>query len=392
MAARLIVHIGQQKSGTTYLQGILARSTVELAAAGITYPLVSRPRRGRTVENHEPATYGFLAHEYPWVAPTRVREERPNWDRLVAAVRDDPGTVLLSAEALSVIREPAIRQLVDGLGGGATEIVITTRRLDRSLPSLWQQHVRNGRSTGLATYLRGLSEQRDLPIVRIEGDSDQQIWRAFAVGRLARRWAAVVGPDQVRVVVNPGPATEVLWPRFSQAIGSAGLVAAPGAAASLPVHTSLSGPEAAVLAAINAALSDAGWEQETAERLRLRIIRDGFQGRPERGRPIAIPPPFAERVAAWSAADLDELRATGVEVIGEIGELRVPVDRRPFVPVFADEVAGAAAAAMIGAALDPEHWSSSLARIVRRAVPHRIRVRRPRRVRRPGDSAKHELG
>ena len=147
-----------------------------------------------------------------------------------------------------------------------------------------------------------------------------------------------------------------------------------------------------MLAAINAALSDAGWDQETAERLRLRIIRDGFQGRPERGRPIAIPPPFAERVAAWSAADLDELRATGVEVIGEIGELRVPVDRRPFVPVFADEVTGAAAAAMIGAALDPEHWSSSLARIVRRAVPHRIRVRRPRRVRRPGDSAKHELG
>ncbi len=67
-------------------------------------------------------------------------------------------------------------------------------------------------------------------------------------------------------------------------------------------------------------------------------------------------------------------------------ELRVRVDPGPFQPVFADEVAGAAAAAMIGAALDPEPWSSSLARIVRRAVPHRVRVRRPRRVRRPGET------
>ena len=53
MAARLLLHIGTQKSGTTYLQRVLQSLAPQLREAGVLYP--TRIGGKTEVYNHEAA-------------------------------------------------------------------------------------------------------------------------------------------------------------------------------------------------------------------------------------------------------------------------------------------------------------------------------------------------
>jgi len=345
MASRLILHIGLQKSGTTYLQELIAGGADELAEAGIVYPVSPAGKRRRRTENHEWASYGLLGDEYPWVSEQRAATEKDAWKALERQVARTKGAVLLSAEALSVIRTPAIRTLLTRLGVADVEVVVTARSLGRSLPSLWQQHVRNGRRLGFERYLDMLGEQRRLPTTRIEEDGELHLWRAFAIGRLARRWAREVGVSRVRVVTSPGRPPELLWARFAEAIGVPGFVFRADGVAARPVHTGLTAPEAVVLTSLNSALATAGWAPDQARRLREAVLTGGFQPRADRGPRIAVPPHWRSCVAEWSTEDISELRESGVTVIGDTADLRS--DWEDARPPTVEEVGAASAAAVL---------------------------------------------
>ncbi|MGH3376637.1 MAG: hypothetical protein ACRDP6_18040 [Actinoallomurus sp.] len=347
MASRLILHIGLQKSGTTYLQELIASGAGELATAGIVYPVSPAGKRRRRTENHEWASYGLLGPEYPWVSEQRAAAEQVAWKALERQVARTKGTVLLSAEALSVIRTPAIRGLLDRLGVDDVEVVVTARSLSRSLPSLWQQHVRNGRRLGFERYLGMLAEQRHLPEARIEEDGDLHLWRAFAVGRLARRWAREVGESRVRFVTSPGRPPQLLWARFAEAIGVPGFTFTADDATAKPVHTGMTAPEAVVLTSLNSALATAGWTADRSRRLREAVLTEGFQVRPERGPQIAIPARWRSHVAEWGAEDVDDLLDSGVTVIGDAADLRPNLGGTDEDAPTVEEVTAAWAAAVL---------------------------------------------
>ncbi len=349
MASRLILHIGLQKSGTTYLQELIARGADELAAGGVVYPVAPPGKRRRRTENHEWASYGLLGPEYPWVSEQRATAEKGTWKTLERQVARTKGTVLLSAEALSVIRTPAIRTLLGRLGVDDVEIVVTARSLSRSLPSLWQQHVRNGRRLGFERYLDMLGEQRRLPAARIEEDGELHLWRAFAIGRLVRRWAREVGESRVRVVTSPGRPPQLLWSRFAEAIGVPGFTFHEDDAAARPVHTGLTAPEAVVLTSLNSALASAGWTPDEARRLREAVLTDGFQPRAERGPRITVPARWRAQVAEWSTEDVAELLESGVTVIGDAADLRPEPERDDAHTPTIEEVGAASAAAVLAA-------------------------------------------
>ncbi|TDB71890.1 hypothetical protein E1264_42195, partial [Actinomadura sp. KC216] len=220
MAAKVVLHIGLQKSGTTFLQHMLHANHQELAEAGVHYPVPRDWTRGkRTVPNHEWSTYGLLGTEYPWVSPERAAKESTSWQDVLNKTRTCPGTVLLSAEALSVIRTPAVRHLLTRLDTDDIEVVITTRSLDRALPSLWQQHIRNGNSISFNDYLETLARHRER---NLEDDPSAHIWRAFTLSKLVQRWAKS-GTTKISVVTTPGSPPNLLWGRFTQAIGTPSL-------------------------------------------------------------------------------------------------------------------------------------------------------------------------
>ena len=350
MATRLVLHVGLQKSGTTYLQEVLTARAGELASAGVLYPLPSDRRRKRRTENHEWASYGLLGPEYPWVSDKRAAEERDSWKALEKQVARAPGTVLLSAEALSTVRTPAIRRLLDRLAVPDVEVVVTARSLSRSLPSLWQQHVRNGRRLGFERYLGMLEEQRGLPPERVEEEADLHLWRAFALGRLVRRWAAETGIERVRVVTSPGSPPHLLWARFCEAIGVPALAARKDEdeVVDRPVHTGMTAAEASVMVSLNVALERANWARQPANRLREAVITEGFHARSSRGPRVAIPPAWSERVAQWAKEDNTELLESGVGLIGDTADLAPARDDvRPPTP---EEIGAAGAAAVVAAA------------------------------------------
>jgi hypothetical protein len=258
--------------------------------------------------------------------------------------------VLLSAEALSTVRTPAIRLLLDRLGVKDVEVVVTARSLSRSLPSLWQQHVRNGRRLGFERYLRMLEEQRALPPERVEEESGLHLWRAFALGRLARRWAAEVGPERVQVVTSPGSPPNLLWSRFCAAVGVPSLATRTDEVVDRPVHTGLTAAEASVLISVNVALERAGWEGRQANHLREVILTEGFQPRASRGPRIAIPQAWAARVAQWAKEDNAELQDTGVTMVGDAADLAPEPARDGVRPPTPEEIGAAAAAAVLAAA------------------------------------------
>jgi hypothetical protein len=375
--ARLIVHIGQQKSGTTYLQGILARSGPQLAPVGISYPL-PWAERGAEYENQQLATYGFLAAGAGPAMSDKVRQaRRREWAELVEAVNAADGTVLLSAEVLAGLSRPSVERFVAEFACPRIEIVITSRRLDQILASLWQQHVRNGRVRGLDGFLGRIAEERRLPADRLEDDPEPRIWRELGLAGLVRRWAGVVGLDAVRLVTNPGAPPELLWSRFSEAIGATGLEPAPEAAVAQPSNTSLTAAEATVLAAINAELAQSKLDSDARAGLRQRIIRDGFLARLDRGRPIRLGPPYDGLVAGWSGQDLTELAeltGTGLEVIGSLADLRVAPGSGTVAPLSSNEIIAAASSATAAAIGYREPLGSRLRRSLRRATS---RGRRP---------------
>jgi hypothetical protein len=369
VASKIVLHIGLQKSGTTFLQHVMQVGAEALAGAGVRYPVPLDWDRGkRTVANHEWPSYGLLGTEYPWVSDQRAAEESGSWRDLLDEVECWPGTVLLSAEALSVIRRPAVDRLLEALGVGDVEVVITARSLGRSLPSLWQQHIRNGRSVSFTSYLRTLAEQRDTGWEHIEKDPALHIWRAFSLSRLVRRWSEA-GAARVSVVTTPGKPQDLLLRRFAQAAGLPDLADVP-VMAGRQAHTGLTAAETLVLSSMNSAIRERSWSGQNADWVR-QVVTERFQAREGRGGRVVIPPEWRPRLAEWSDEDLAGLRGTSASVIGDVADLRYDPDREKESAPTAEEVgaAGAEAAVALAEAALEESFVQRNVRRVRRMLP-----------------------
>ncbi|MEV3926844.1 hypothetical protein [Actinomadura coerulea] len=368
MAAKIILHIGVQKSGTTFLQQVLQENADALAGAGVRYPVLPDWARGkRTVANHEWASYGLLGAEFPWVSHDRASEEATSWQTLLDEVKQTPGTVLLSAEALSIIRTPAIHRLLDALGAGEVEVVVTARSLDRSLPSLWQQHIRNGRTVSFETYLTGLAADREKGRDHIETDPSAHLWRAFDLGGLAQRWSDA-GATRVSVVTTPGTPPHLLWQRFAEAIGLPAF-AEPPVMPTAHTHTGLTAPETLVLSSMNAAIRRTAWSGQNADWVR-QVVTARFQARPERGGKVVPPPDWQPRLGKWTEEDLAALQDTPAHIVGDVQDLRSDPSSESTLPPTPEETAQAGAEAAVALAEAALH-ETLIQRNIRR-LRHRL--------------------
>jgi hypothetical protein len=333
VADRLVLHIGTQKSGTTYLQRVLQTLAKPLRKSGVLYP--TRLVGKRDIYNHEAAAYGLLGTtSFPWVPRARAMTQEPAWQSLVEKVRGWKGTAIVSGEAFSVIDAQAARTLVHSLGIDNTHVIITARDLGRVLPSSWQQHIRNGRSTPFDTYLRQLAQRRgpDDPAERRalwEADPDQTFWRAYAIGSLVDRWAPLASQVTVVAVPHRGAPPDELWHRFRDALelGDA-LPATPPDIDEVLANVGITEPETLVLAGINRVAGENGIPEPHLRALRGRISREAFVPRLERGDPVRLPRSWVDTVRSWADTDVNELLSTPATIIGDVAEMRVDAEIR----------------------------------------------------------------
>lgn len=198
---RCYVHIGLQKTGTSFLQSVLWDSTEALRAQGVELLPGSRDEAFRLM-----------------VALLRRRGgDDSRAARVLDALRrqasaSGAATLVITEESLSAADEAQVEELTAALDGLEVHVVVTARDLARQLPSVWQQKVKAGREFSFAQFVEDVLARRP---------SARPFWAYQDLPAIVGRWAGAVPAERVHVVTVPqrGAAGPTLLDRFCSVIG-----------------------------------------------------------------------------------------------------------------------------------------------------------------------------
>ena len=207
---RVVLHVGQHKTGTTYLQGVLRANHAVLAEQGVWVPvpdaagvpsatMAAWDLRGRRSER---------SHD---------RRQVGQWDALCAAAARSPLPVaLVSAESLSLLTRRQASRAVAGFADRSPTVVVTCRDLGRVLVSAWQESVKNGAVEDWPTYVAMVrdSDARGR-------DPARGFWLNHDLAAVLGVWGRAVPADRLVVVTLPpaGAPPGTLLARFAAAAG-----------------------------------------------------------------------------------------------------------------------------------------------------------------------------
>lgn len=329
--ARLL-HIGLMKTGTTSLQNAASTLRAELAARGVLYP-------GTSV-NHRLAMAALMERRLPGV---ELRSK--SWTRLQTEIDADKSRrVLLGHEFVSEADDATARRVRDALGE-RTHVVITLRNYADMLPSAWQQTLKSGRNMSFGHWLKKvLSDDVKQPRLRLERDRLDH-------GAITSRWARVVGPEHVTVVVVDKSTPNLLFDAFEDMLGLDRGILASADLDGFASNRSMSVEEAELLRAVNAEMrSELSWK-EYRYWVRTGAVAGILAGRvpgQEESR-LMLPDWAAERAAERAARFVSEIAETGVRVVGDLALLERRATARSAKPVQPSTVPiDAAAKAVVG--------------------------------------------
>ncbi|WP_329648876.1 hypothetical protein [Nocardioides sp.] len=323
----VLVHIGPYKTGTTAIQTSLHEHRPDLLEHGVTYP-------GRYHRQMRPS--------WALLGRSRVGEARVpahEWDAMAEEVRRAAGRVVISSEDFASARPAQVRRLVDELGADRVHVLVVARRLDKLLPSAWQERVKSVNET--RTYDAWLREvlgpERD-------GRAARTFWHNHGLSSLIGRWTSALPADRVIVLVNDEADRRLQAATFEALLGLPEGTLTPGPHA----NTSLSMERIELCRQVNVAAQARGWVGSRALNRPRRALLAGLRSAPLATFESLIPP-----LPAWTGPRLVELsdeRArsvaeSGARVLGDPGLLRY--DAPPDAPDLADPpvVLPAAAAA-----------------------------------------------
>jgi hypothetical protein len=300
----VLVHIGPYKTGTTAIQSSLHEHRADLAAAGVTYP--------GTYHRQMRPSWALLGR-------SRVGEDDVpggEWDEMVAEVRRAAGRVVISSEDFSSARPEHVRRLVDDLGADRVHVLIVARRLDKLLPSAWQERVKSVNET--RTYDEWL---REVLSPARDGRAARVFWHNHGLDGLIARWRAVLPAERVIVLVTD-EADRGLQPRtFEGLLGLDEGLLTPGPHS----NTSLSMERIEFCRQVNLAVEKRGWAGNKRLNPARRALLAGLRSAPLAEWETLIPP-----LPGWTVdrlVSLSDDRAAAVAradatVIGDPDRLR----------------------------------------------------------------------
>lgn len=342
-----LIHIGPQKTGTTTIQAAFHLSREALADHGIEYAGEStRPRRAG------------------WALglPGRITLGPPppmkHWDRFARLMQDSTARVVVTSnEDFGGADDAQARRIVEDLGSGAPHIVLVARRLDRILPSQWQQRVRFGEVRSYDDWLREI----------LDGDAESgartAFWRSHDLAAMLDRWTAAAGPENVTVIIGDDNDRQLLPRTFDDllALPPGFLVDAVDRSVrdrAVAANEALGWTETELIRQLNVAAAERGWSRrQRRDLIRLGVIH-GIKrlpvSHPQRAKP-EMPAWAEQKVRLEAQARHDAVARSSVRVVGEPTRLLMPehvplVDQAPQPPpTVALETAVAAVLAGIDA-------------------------------------------
>lgn len=305
MSRVVYLHIGAPKTGTTYLQDRLTVNAKSLAEHGVHFP--TRSPMVSPGLFHFRAALDLLDQDWGG-APGHAQGA---WDALVRRIRRKSGTVIVSHEILAPATSEKVDRVMRDLAGSEVHVVYSARDLGRQLPAAWQESIKQGRKWSYRRFLN-----------RVER-GHSWFYRAFDLPNVLETWGASLPPERIHVVTVPtsaarGERGDLLWLRFCEAFG---IDPAWAPVDSDQANRSLGIAETQVIRALNRRMERATRRESHYDGL-IREMLAQEQLVKRRSAAVRLPP---ERFA-WAEREAEEwiswLEASGVDVVGDVAELR----------------------------------------------------------------------
>lgn len=305
MSRVVYLHIGAPKTGTTYLQDRLARNVETLSEHGVTVP-----SRGRGVAAdlfHFRAALDLLGED--WGGPPGHAVGA--WDQMLQQVRRATGTVVISHEILAPARPEKITRAMNDLADCEVHIVYSARDLGRQLPAAWQESIKQGRRW---TFKRFLSKV---------DTGHNWFHRALDLPHVLNNWSSKLPPERIHVVTVPHErGRDVLWHRFCTAFG---IDPAWAPLESERINRSLGIAETQLIRQLNRRLQVGTRRDVPYDELIREMLAEGELVN-RKSRKVTLPPDRWDGVEQQAEIWIDWLQGSGVDVIGDVEDLR---PRRP---------------------------------------------------------------
>jgi hypothetical protein len=297
MTPTIHLHIGEPKSGTTYLQAMLEENRDVLERAGLLTP---GPREQiRAAQD-----------------AVRRRSDGQLWRALADKLLSWSGTsALVSMETLCRAHPSAVKRAVQAFGDAEVRVHVTARDVLRSLPAQWQQSTQHRKTWTWPEYCGAV----------VRGDkrhpATNNFWSQHDLETILGRWSNVVGAENVYVVTvpQPGAAPSELWQRFANAVSLP-----PVEVASVkPSNESLGEISAELMRRVNEAVEPLELtERQYNHTVRAILAREVLAPR-RSSEPKVLPPPEA---GPWAEGEsrriMAAVTASGVHVVGDLDDLR----------------------------------------------------------------------
>ncbi|HEX4685934.1 MAG TPA: hypothetical protein VH228_04070 [Nocardioides sp.] len=314
-AGARLLHIGPHKTGSTAIQVALHSARDRLLEHGVAYVTAGgyRPRK---------AGWALGVRGRPSGTPQPPLQ---HWTRFVRAVDGvDAARVCISNEDFARATPDQVERLVADLGGERVRVVSVVRRLDRYLPSQWQERVKAGDEREYDEWL-GIV----LDTASTQPDWDRRnVWYSHDVKALVERWLTVVPPEHYTVVVSDETDRSVIPRAFEALLGLPEGFVVPDPSRS---NRGLTWAETELIRRVNRLLEDRGVPRPQRRRLLAAGVHREVQERPTPGGPTSPPLPewAATRLRDLSdqrVKDLHGLGERGVHVVGDPDLMRMPDD------------------------------------------------------------------
>ncbi len=307
--AKLFLHVGFHKTGTTSLQDLMSRNRKELLNQGLIYPKTRKFR---------------AQHEFAWSAGLRGwgwkqfggSQAGPGpAKRMYKLIRASKQDVVVSSEFLSELTPEKIQRLFASIGDKDLRVIFTVRPIAKILPSAYQQEVKNGSKLTYDRWLKRVLEPVN------DNRNKTRFWNRHSHHIEIAKWAEIVGKERITIIISDESRPQFLIESFFKLIGATHSSFSESAKAT--ANRSMDLAEIELLRRINERFDRTlGWD-EYVSGIRSTIARTWTQSPARSTSPgkLATPEVFAARMKEKISEVTDGIKSLGVEIIGDTDSL-----------------------------------------------------------------------
>jgi hypothetical protein len=315
--SRIYLHIGEPKTGTTFVQQAMWSSRARLAAQGVMLP-------GYSHRDHSRASRDL--REAVRLAGDPADSWAGEWDVLTGQALRAGGAAVISDEVLAACNPAQAGRAIRSLLPAEVQVIVTVRDIASLLPAEWQETVK---CRGTIPWEQWLAD-----VIGSASAADRRrrswFWTVHDTLAILQMWSRHIPPDHVHVITVPrqGPA-DALWARFASVLGidSGGIDVPPAR-----VNGSLGLAEAEFLRRMNQALPDGMPDWFYTRNIKRILAQDVLSARPPQPR-LALPPAEQAWAAEQSEILVAALRDAKYHIVGDLRDLSsLPASGRNIAP------------------------------------------------------------